>query len=166
MGDVDARGTAVPRPSARVLVVDEAARILLFSAQDHSNRTTRWFTVGGGVQPGETHEQAARRELLEETGLDEVALSPEVWRGRPWDTVRDGTTYRVVQRYYLARVRAFDVDTTRFEDFERREITGHRWWTMSELEGTHDILRPDGLPHLLASLLADGLPSQPIAVDG
>ncbi|MFI7468868.1 hypothetical protein [Nonomuraea sp. NPDC049646] len=42
-------------------------------------------------------------------------------------------TYEVRQRYYLARVPAFEIDTTRMEDFEKTSITGHRRWTSHEL---------------------------------
>jgi len=68
----------LPRPSARVLLLDEADRLLLFSSRDESAGITRWYAVGGGVRPGESHEQAALRELREETGLTGVALGPEV----------------------------------------------------------------------------------------
>jgi 8-oxo-dGTP pyrophosphatase MutT (NUDIX family) len=148
-----------------VLLVDDAGRVLLFSVGG-ADEPTRWFAVGGGVEPGETYEQAALREVWEETGLTGFALGPEVWRGLPWIAVWGGVAYEVQQRYFLARVPAFEIDTSGFEEFERASVTGHRWWTADELATTTDVLRPAGLPHLLAQLLADGPPDQPITVDG
>ena len=112
------------RPSARVLILDESDRLLLLSSRDESTGTTRWKAVGGGVRPGESHEQAALRELREETGLTGVALGPEVWRGRPWSATRDGVTYEVRQRYFVLRVPWFEVDTSGFEEFEREASPG------------------------------------------
>jgi 8-oxo-dGTP pyrophosphatase MutT (NUDIX family) len=63
------RALVGPRPlliaSAGVLVVDGGGRILL----QHRADDGLWGIPGGALEPGETFEDAARRELREETGL-------------------------------------------------------------------------------------------------
>lgn len=52
------------------IVQDDHGRILLQRRGDDGS----WGIPGGALEPGETLEQAARRELLEETGLTAVDL--------------------------------------------------------------------------------------------
>ena len=61
------------RKAARLLVLDGRGRILLFRHSD-PNGNAFWATPGGGVEPGETFEQAARRESVEELGTAPAAL--------------------------------------------------------------------------------------------
>ncbi|WP_328995702.1 NUDIX domain-containing protein [Kribbella sp. NBC_01245] len=153
---------AIPRPTVRVVLLDDADRLLLF----RSDSPRRWYLPGGGLRPDETYETAAQRELFEETGLAEVEIGPEVWRGRPWVADWEGVSYQVHQRYHLARLPAFDISTSRFEAFERSQITGHKWWTLRELTLTPDLLRPANLPALITDLLHQGPPEIPTSVDG
>src|SRR5438093_7618790 len=53
-------------PGANVLVLDGAGRVLLQRRRD----TGEWGVIGGGLELDETVEEAARREVREETGLE------------------------------------------------------------------------------------------------
>ena len=57
------------RPAARLLVTDPAGRLLMFRFTAEG-RAPFWVTPGGAVDPGESFEAAARRELYEETGIE------------------------------------------------------------------------------------------------
>lgn len=52
-------------PAAGIALFDDAGRVLL-ARHRHDGQ---WGTPGGGMEPGESPEEAARRECLEETGL-------------------------------------------------------------------------------------------------
>src|SRR5262245_37312361 len=69
------------RPTARVLLLGPRQRLLLLLAQDTVGGHQWWVTPGGGLQPGESFEQAARRELQEETGI-RAEIGPWVWTRR------------------------------------------------------------------------------------
>jgi 8-oxo-dGTP pyrophosphatase MutT (NUDIX family) len=51
---------------ACVLITDEQGRLLL----QHRTDNHFWGILGGGMEPGETLEETARREIREETGLE------------------------------------------------------------------------------------------------
>jgi 8-oxo-dGTP pyrophosphatase MutT (NUDIX family) len=61
-----------------------------------------WITPGGALEPGETAEQVALRELQEETGIESVELSPCVWT-RVHRFEWGGKRYEQRERFLVAR---------------------------------------------------------------
>lgn len=156
----------VLRPTARVLVVDDLERVLLFRSVDRHGEGF-WFPAGGGIEAGETAEHAAVREVAEETGLrlDDGARGAlvEVWR-RAIVAMVDGVTYDFRERWFLLRVPRFAVDTGGFTAEEERSIGEHRWWTVGDLHRSEERLVPMDLAVRLEGLLRDGPPPAPVEI--
>ena len=158
-GDPD--GAPLPRPSARVLLLDKERRVLLFNGHDPGRPDTRWwFTVGGGVEQGEDLRSAALRELAEETGIQlaEEDLVGPMWRRRVVFSF-DGRTYDGEEWFFLADLSGngdeveIRIDTSGFTDVEKGTVDGHRWWSAEELRHTEETVYPVQLPTLLPELL-------------
>ncbi|WP_106400821.1 NUDIX hydrolase [Actinocorallia populi] len=58
-------------PGSSVVLVDESGRLLLIERAD----TGGWGLPGGFMEPGESFEDAARREVREELGIEIAGLS-------------------------------------------------------------------------------------------
>lgn len=151
------------RPAARAIVLDPAERILLVRFELPS--VTVWGAPGGGIEPGETQEQAIKRELEEEIGLDEVELGPWVWTREHVFPFESGLWDGQAEHFVLVRTRAFE-PTPRFtvEQLAQEYVTGMRWWTPAELAASDELFAPRRLPELLAELLRDGPPGTPVDV--
>ncbi|MEU5645529.1 NUDIX hydrolase [Streptomyces milbemycinicus] len=153
------------RKVARVVLLDPHDRILLihgFEPEDPS--TTWWFTPGGGLEGDESREQAARRELAEETGITRVELGPVVWR-RVCSFPFDGRRWHQDEWYYLARTEQTATWTGGATELERRSVTGLRWWTLEELAAVREPVYPSQLVGLLRRLLDEGPPTVPVILE-
>jgi 8-oxo-dGTP pyrophosphatase MutT (NUDIX family) len=74
-----ASGRVRERVGARVILFDQAGRVLLVAVTDPVDARRIWMTPGGGRDEGETDIECARRELREETGVSVGELQGPVF---------------------------------------------------------------------------------------
>jgi 8-oxo-dGTP pyrophosphatase MutT (NUDIX family) len=156
------------RRGARVLPLDADDRVLLVRGVDPAAPGAPfWFTVGGGIEPGETERAAAVRELAEETGLvvteaelvGPVSAADDAFAFDRWWIEQSNV-------FYAVRVDAAAVPATVAPVAGEVAILQERaWWTIGELRAQlrgpahdgpgrpHEPVYPPDLPDVVEAAL-------------
>ena len=141
------------RPSARILVLDPSGRVLLFRFVHKDGALAGrdyWATPGGGVEDGETFEQAAIRELGEETGILVKDMGAEVGQREFVLQLTDGERVMADERFFLVTLENIpSISRDRWTDLEAETMAEHKWWSCDELLQTSATVWPEGLLTML-----------------
>ncbi len=140
------------RRAARLIVIDPDLRALMFR-YDVPGRPPFWVTAGGECEPDESFEDAARRELFEETGFT-VDPGPQIMQMTPEFITVEGEPVQADERFFLVRVDEARIDTSGHTETELALMTQHRWFTLDELEHWHEAVFPVELAAIIRSHIA------------
>ena len=154
------------RQAVRALLVTPERTVLLVRFEFAT--ATVWALPGGGLEPGEDHLTALRRELIEEVGLDDAVIGAHVWTREHvipfedglWDGQRD-VVHLVPTQHFEPR------PALSWEQLRAERLHEIRWWSVEEIEAVtaaadpNLIFAPRRLGELLRVLQRDGVPAIP-----
>jgi 8-oxo-dGTP pyrophosphatase MutT (NUDIX family) len=141
---------------ARVLLLGPGCRVLLLHAEHAADGSRFWVTPGGGLKRGESFEQAAGRELLEETGLD-VPIGRWIWTRRhaySWN----GRLRDQYERFFVANTDREQLRPASADNY----VIGHRWWDVQDIAASAENFTPRRLAVLAGAIAQGEYPNQPI----
>jgi len=122
--DLAGRASGLPiREAVRAVVVAPDGRTLMLHYATEYEEW--WIPPGGGIDPGETDEQALRRELREELGFEGFELGPLLFESERRFLLEYGYGGQR-NRTYLVRVPMFEARVV-------SEARDARWFTLDDL---------------------------------
>ncbi|WP_402465130.1 NUDIX hydrolase [Isoptericola aurantiacus] len=144
------------RSAARVILLDDAGRVLLVRGHDADDPgRSWWFTVGGGIDPGESDVAAALRETREEAGLHlsaEELVGPVMTRAGIFHFFAE--TCHQDEVFFLARVDGHEPSDAGWTAQERDVLDEMRWMSPAELRSQGLEVFPTVLPDVVEELAA------------
>jgi len=117
-----------PRPSAGGIVLNQEGKIVL--VEQHGNS---WSFPKGGIESGEKPIDAARREIFEETGLQDLTFITELGSYQRYSLALDGKTENQAwglrtRTLFLFKSTSDELRTAPHD----QEITKAQWFSVDE----------------------------------
>jgi 8-oxo-dGTP pyrophosphatase MutT (NUDIX family) len=161
------------RNSVKVLLLNDKNELLLMCAEDPATTTVGgeyhgrfWFPIGGEVESGESIQEAALREIYEETGIkeEEVELGPIVWYGE-FDLVLGGTLTHLKQIFIVAKTKKTNIALSKPTEWEKTVVKKIAWFSYEEIKNSDEVIYPVLLSEYLPDILLGKYPKKPLEID-
>lgn len=161
------------RNAVRVLLLNDKNQLLLMCVEGFDISTVEgkhnkrfWCTIGGKIEEGESIQEAAIREIYEETGIGQadIQLGPVVWQGDV-DLMLKGILTCLQEIFIVARTYQQTVSCNNLTEDEQKVVKELCWFTLEQLEQSDEVIFPILLPQYLPDILLEKYPQNPLKID-
>ncbi len=152
------------REATRAILLTPDEHVLLVRFEFPAGR--RWALPGGGIDPGESVDDALHRELFEEVGLAGTTIGPHVWSRYHEIPFLNGNYDGQREQIHLVTVPSIFEPTPAFswEQLNAEYVFELRWWTIAQISASDERFAPGELGSLLRQLVDTGPPTAPVDV--
>ncbi|MBC8228737.1 NUDIX domain-containing protein [bacterium] len=152
------------RRVVRAVLLTSEELVLLLKIEEPVSGRQFWITPGGEVEQGEDAKACMRRELEEETGLEDAKVGPLMWTRRH---VFEWNNQKIDQQeeYYLVETDLFEPTMEGNPALgEKSAFRGFRWWSVEDIKCSSELFAPRRIGELLEALIRKGAPEEPFDV--
>ena len=157
----------------RVILLNQKDELLLVliddpttKSKDGSGGSPFWFLVGGGIEKNESMEEAAVREIFEETGVlaANLQMGPAVWFGE-FEFILSGTPVLEKQTFFVAKTTQTELSLTNLTESEKGVVRRLEWFSLDRIKNSTEVIFPVDLPEYLPDIIAGNYPQKPLCLD-
>lgn len=154
------------RKSSRAIVLNQQNQIFLFryTFDFFAEEDSIWITPGGGLDEGESFEEALKRELLEEMGIELTEPAPQIFYRNPLYELKNGETARCEERFYLVYCEEEMFSYAGWTESENKRMTAGKWWSAEEMKASGEKFFSEDILEIIESLSRGEIPKEPVEI--
>lgn len=153
------------RKSSRAIVLNKQNQIFLFryNFDFFAEKEAIWITPGGGLDEGESFEEALKRELLEEMGLKLSGSdsTPQIYYRTPLYELTNGETVQSEERFYLVYCDDLKFSYDGWTENENKRMTAGKWWSVEEIRESEETFFSKDIVKMLERISMGEIPKEP-----
>ena len=152
-----------PRKSSRAIIINNKNEIFLFLYRFDffKEETTIWITPGGSLEESESFEDALKRELFEELGIQLNQSCRQIYYRNPIYTLKNGQKVQSEERFYLVCLQEKEFSFENWTESEKRRMTDGKWWSIEEIRQSKDEFFSPDIIRILSDISNGKIPNEP-----
>lgn len=150
------------RLTARGIIINEISnKILLIKLIDNDSPSSEkysdgfWIFPGGGVEEDESFIDCLTREIYEETGMSDIEILHPVASRNILLELNEQDNRPYYERYYIVKTDRLEINPKMLSDIEHKNIVEYKWWDISDIEKTDEIILPKKLKNNLSKIIVN-----------